>query len=294
MQVAVPCGNRISWGAALQRAFPADHLPTFREMFARLPPGAAHVGRWDLVIDTNVIIRELLWLAKHRPEKPTIRTRLQESLVAGVVAPIAPEQLRTEVAKHLPIIAAKKGLNLDFLQSLWKEYQGHLVFQPVVRNEEIASRLDDPDDSTFVQLSQITGAPVLPEDKGFQTAGVPWVRSPIMEFFRDYGRAKTAEIGSLLSVSIVILMTGSVVVGATACLLRFFRRRPFLTILLLSVAGTIVWCFRDKIKRVFHKMFSRKTRECLLHGFAAFLEACHAQAEAAAIAERGIQEALAR
>ena len=69
----------------------------------------------SLILDANVIIAELIWLARTRRD-PTARTALQEVIAARTVLPFAPRYLDHEVQGKIPEVSRDDNHEVEFLQ----------------------------------------------------------------------------------------------------------------------------------------------------------------------------------
>src|SRR3989344_1810025 len=107
---------------------PSDHLARLREFLITIPYLMELFGvlpQLRFVIDSNIIIHDLIWLIKHR-QNPSARTGLQEVIASETIIAFAPNWLRTEIEKHIPIIAAEQHIPVYRLQEEWLSYQKYL------------------------------------------------------------------------------------------------------------------------------------------------------------------------
>lgn len=90
--------------------------------------GQVNTFQIDLILDANIVIRELLWLARKRIN-PTARTELMEVMDCEVVRAHAPFFLVREINVNLPLVAEEFGIEEKILRDLWKQYRSriHLV-----------------------------------------------------------------------------------------------------------------------------------------------------------------------
>lgn len=177
--------------------------------------------QFRLVIDTNVVIEELLYLVKSR-KNPSARTGLQEAIDSGVVVALAPFKLRDEVLKHIPRLANKKGISEESLRRAWLEYQLRINFVDVgpISAEEVASAVD-PDDLPFVYLyRKINADAVVSRDRHIRAMGARSVELELMIHIRDYARDKAPEVTLRAGTFIVTI---PIVAGAHALVKLLIR-----------------------------------------------------------------------
>src|SRR5262245_62111424 len=117
----------------LDKTIRSDDLAHLRALIARnaqLAQGVDVPLQLRLVIDTNVVLADLLLLAGKRKD-PAARRALQEVIDSGTIIAFVPDSLREEVEEHLPELAQDRGIPEDSLRKVWKEYQQCLRFHPV-------------------------------------------------------------------------------------------------------------------------------------------------------------------
>jgi predicted nucleic acid-binding protein len=160
--------------------------------------------QFRLVIDTNVILEDLLFLSRSR-RKEAARTSLLEAIDSGAVVALAPFHLRDEVVEKIPILAAKEGVSEDALRLAWAEYQPRIKYVEMEEGTaEEAEAAIDPDDLPFVRLYRMVDADaVVSRDRHIQEMGAQSVNREALTHVRDYARAKAPE---------VVLMVGAMAV----------------------------------------------------------------------------------
>ncbi len=104
---------------------PSDILSQFHNLITNIP----HLGvffnilpRTRFVIDSNIIIKDLIWLARTRKNK-SARTNLQEVIDSGIVIAYAPTELSEEVEKKLPEVAEECNMPVKCFYEEWQKYQ---------------------------------------------------------------------------------------------------------------------------------------------------------------------------
>jgi len=179
-------------------SIPSDNLLHLRELFINWQPFfrlLEIIPQFRLVIDTNVIIKELLYLVKSR-KNPSARTGLQEAIDSGAVVALAPYKLRDEVLRHIPRLAEERGISEESLRRAWLEYQLRINFVDVgpISDEEAASAVD-PDDLPFVYLyRKVNADAVVSGDRHIRAMGAHSIGPGLMIHIRDYARSRAPEV----------------------------------------------------------------------------------------------------
>jgi predicted nucleic acid-binding protein len=189
-----------------------EALNTFREFVAEYPilSTITHLYRVRLVLDANVVLADLLWLARRK--KPDARTGLQEVLAAGTVVAYAPPQLETEVLRHLPRIAKKSKVSIEVLQTEWLAYRAQIRFRTPAGGE-LPPHVQDPDDLPYLHLRAEIGAPAIyTEDSDVGAMHAPVVGAEIIVALRDYSRAASVEVSIKMGGAVVAVASGAVLV----------------------------------------------------------------------------------
>lgn len=194
MSTEVPAG---SYAQTHMREFiqtiRSDHLPEFAQTLQRMMPYLPQIGMFevDLILDANVVISELLWLACKR-EKPDARTGLMEVMDCKVVRAYAPHFLKREIAENLPEVAAKQGIDLAVLQSLWGAYRSKIIFV-AVGGPPRSGKWRDPKDVPYLRLQRRLACPIVSADPHLEAMGAKVVRVQIFGTLRGYSRAAAVE-----------------------------------------------------------------------------------------------------
>ncbi len=142
-----------------------------------------------LVIDSNAVISDLLWMSKRKKEGN--QTAIIEVIQAGTLIAYAPNQLKNEIEQHLPSIAKKKKISLEKMQIEWLAYQNYLEFVEI-DEDKLAAYEDsvDPKDAPFVVLSEMLNvAGVISDDPHIEQLGGKRIHLDIRLSLRDYSRS---------------------------------------------------------------------------------------------------------
>lgn len=103
----------------------SDTLPALRRALSQNPGVMASLDapRLRVVVDANVILRELHWIIKKRRDV-TARSHFREIVDAGVLVPYAPPDLEREVVSHLESFSARRKIRIEVLHEGWRELRG--------------------------------------------------------------------------------------------------------------------------------------------------------------------------
>jgi predicted nucleic acid-binding protein len=151
--------------------------------------------QFRLVVDTNSILQELLFIVESQ-RNPLARTNLQEAIDSGAIAAFAPLKLKEEISRHIPRLAAERGIPEESLTRAWREYESRINYVNVEPTDVPgAVTVADPDDLPFVYLyRKINADAVLTKDKHIPAMGAESVELEAVLHVRDYARAKAPEM----------------------------------------------------------------------------------------------------
>ena len=176
----------------------SDKLKELRAVVQSWKESSAVIGgaaQFRLVVDTNIVLSEVLWLATKRIN-PAAKTELLETIEAETIDLYAPPTLLDEVERHIPLIAAKKGIDIQLLYVEWSIYKTKLkIAVPDVEAVQILKNGVDPDDAEFVALAQTIGAAgVISKDKHIGLMGGNQISVMCITHLRNYSRATSIEM----------------------------------------------------------------------------------------------------
>lgn len=152
-------------------------------------------ARFSLVVDTNIVLGDILWLVAER-RNPSAKTQLMEAIEAGTLDVYVPPKLIEEVEEKISLIAADKKLDEELMRVEWQLYRAMLkVGYP---DEEIVKAHRhgvDPDDADFVALAQTIGAGgVFSKDKHIGMMGGNTISIECIGHLRNYSRSAAVEL----------------------------------------------------------------------------------------------------
>lgn len=211
-----------------------------------------------LVLDTNVVIDELLFVTSKR-RKQSARTALREAMDSGVILTIAPTKMHEEVDRHIPRLARERSLPEAKFWEAWHDLQTRIEFREVKTNPLQRENVRDQDDIEFVVLYKKSGADaVLTRDLDIPAMGAKSVGPEVLPSVRDYARAKSPEV-SLRIGNVLIFGIPIAALAALAKLLSVVWRTirslsPELQFLLLS--GALLAALHPRSRKALRAGFS--------------------------------------
>jgi predicted nucleic acid-binding protein len=183
------------------------HMSALCERHAVLQQVVDKTLQIRLVLDANIVQRELRWRVRSR-EKQEAKTALHEAIEAGVIVALAPMALQEEINDHVAAIASYANVSQDRVREEWAEFRQHIHFyEPELT--EAAGKCVDADDLPYKQTCIELGAhAVYTKDRHFQSMDVPLLMLDLDGVFRKYARANSVKLaftlGSTFSVTISV------------------------------------------------------------------------------------------
>jgi predicted nucleic acid-binding protein len=229
---------------------PSDHLAGLREIIFSLP---TLVGTLDglqqirLVVDSNCVIDDLIWLSRTRTN-PSAKTSLLEVIESGTVIAYAPVQLHEQVEKHLAEIAAEENIPEDRLYAEWKSYQQALKFCEASSPQfHIPNSDRDPSDLPFICLcAQVGALAIVSRDKDLPAMGACTISVEVLLDLRNYARARTIELSLSVDGQFFITAITMGIFQLTTQLVRtlaqVFARLPVGLQLVLGIGAFVALC----------------------------------------------------
>lgn len=177
----------------LVQSIRSDDLPRFALVLQQISifKNRLSVFQVDLILDANVVIRDLLWLARKRTN-PTARTELMEVMDCDVVRAHAPYFLIREINLHLPQLAEEHTIDLKTLRTLWEQYRKRIRFVAVGGPAKKAVN-GDPKDAPYLRLQRKLSYPIASEDSDISRMGGTVVRIQVFGALRAYSRQTAVE-----------------------------------------------------------------------------------------------------
>jgi predicted nucleic acid-binding protein len=249
----------------------------------------------DIILDTNVIISDILWLATKR-KNPDARPSLLETIVCGTLKAYAPDFLLEELNKHLPRLAAERGIPLETLNEYWEKYKLHIKLMAVEEaTEEEIAQAQDPNDLPYIKLQQKIGAKIYTKDKDIAAMQGEITSKAIIIALHKYSYHATVEYSIKFMGASSIVITQKTIEGVVVLLKALSERAQKLPPWVLGGAALLVMLAvaHPKSRAAFMKWISQFPKDRFGEGFIALMEIsmaladkhCQAQAEAKKILE---------
>lgn len=177
--------DTLAHARTLQESFPNQGNPL--NLNARIP----------MVVDTNRVLSDLLWIAKFR-KNPEARPVLIEVADSTIGILYAPKALRFEVKKHIPRLAQEEGVPESVLQAAWEDYQKRITFHPNGSRKK-GTQVADPDDLPFINVANsLQAVGIISTDHHIPAMGGHAISIDTVRKLRDYGRTKVFEVQTFL------------------------------------------------------------------------------------------------
>lgn len=165
------------------------------ETWTGLQGNLVGLQRFRLVVDTNVILGDLLWLVCERT-KANAKTHLMETVEAGTIDLFAPPSFFKEVEEKIPLLALQQGFDAALMYLEWDTYKR--IIQVAIPDEDKVLELRagvDPDDADFIALAQsIDAAGVISKDRHIRMMGGNQISVECVTYLRNYSRATAIEM----------------------------------------------------------------------------------------------------
>lgn len=192
------------------------HLRSSITQLKKLNMDLGVVAQFSLVIDTNAVIKELLWLTQKR-RNADARSGLVETLDSETVKLFGPPKLFDEVQRKIPIVAADRKTDASKMLEHWEAFKERIeLVRPDPELTATLMRGADPDDAEFVALQKTIGANgVLSNDAHISMMGGTAVSIDCVFFLRDYSRSTAIEMS--IKVAGTHMLIASVASVGAAC-----------------------------------------------------------------------------
>ncbi len=231
----------------------SDALPWLREFLTSIPDLAPMIREYlqvRLVLDANIVNAEIGWRVGRRRD-PAARSALHEAIVSGIIIPIAPTYLATEIEKHIVDIAARTDSSVEAVRREWADFRTLLRFYTPSRSLDPAS-LDgvDVDDLQYIAASRELGLPVYSRDSDIERMNAPVVTIAIDLNLRQYARGAAVQLAIVTGTTFTVTLGLEAIKAACGALgraVRAFRRLPAF-VQFLIVAATIILFVHPKSK----------------------------------------------
>jgi len=169
----------------------SENLASLRSLVDQSPLFKHFQGVFQItvIIDANIILRDLLWLTKKRT-KPGARSELKELLDAETVLAVAPTFLQEEIAYHIQKFAAERSIPLDVLIAEWEAYKALIRFVDVGGPDPAFL---DPKDAPYIKLQRESGHLIYSRDTDILRMGGMTAPPILFANLRLYSRQVVIE-----------------------------------------------------------------------------------------------------
>ena len=219
-----------------------------------LRPFLGPLAQFVVVVDTNVILGDLIWFVSKR-KNPEATTELVECIRAGTIVAYIARSVLAEVDERITTIAADKNLSEEALRQEWKKYR-KLIKVRTPRKALVDRYKDgqDPDDAPTIALEKMLRADgILSKDTDILAMGGLVIEMDFTKRAKDYSR-KTA-------VAATVRFSGGAAIVVSWCVLEvvwksvesgvaWFKRLPAPVQVILFVAIVAVASDRRARQRV--------------------------------------------
>lgn len=193
--------------------FRTEFLPQIRaalEATTQLRELLGSVASFELVIDTNILVADVIWLVGKR-KQPDIKPALLECIIAGTICGYITPKVVEEVERVLPEAALEWRVSVDACLDEWYAYKKLIN----IRNGDpklLAKYVSgvDPDDAPTLALAEtIRACGIVSKDRHIKMMGGTAIPVEFVYAVRGYSRKAC--------VSLTIKMCGyTLVIGTVA------------------------------------------------------------------------------
>lgn len=205
----------------------SEELASLRQAIASIDGMARLIGpvaRTTLVIDANIVLRDLIWLTSKRRDKEA-QSWLMETISAGTIVACIPPFGISEIAQKIPYIAERRGIDEEKLWQAWDDYKSMLTVEEPNPDRVMELKSGrDPDDADYIALADTIGAKgILSHDKDIAAMGGTVFSMDVVGHLKDYSRAAAIEVNIRFN-GIVLFSLG---VGLLSSALEFLKEVPY-------------------------------------------------------------------
>jgi predicted nucleic acid-binding protein len=220
-------------------------LRDFVEASVALKKIVGSIVQFHIVIDANILIRQVVWASKRK--NPAAITHLHECIQAGTIIVYATTRVVSEVEEHLPLIAAKKGADIETYRTEWLRLKPLLLINDP--DEALVAKYGegrDPDDAPTIALAEALKAiGILTDDNDISAMGGTIIPESFIAAARDYSRQATLNVTIQISGYYIAVGTGRGLMGAISILQRYIAwirhlRTEYKAVLFLAVLACLI------------------------------------------------------
>jgi predicted nucleic acid-binding protein len=188
------------------------------------------VRRIRIVLDANIALTDVAWMAKRR--EASGRTELREVLNNNILKAYAPTFLKTEMASKIPIYAKDQKIDPEKMWREWEILQGMLHFHD--EGEADARFGHDPKDAPYVRLAKRLRIRVLTLDTDIKAMGAKVLQRKAIGHITLYSRHVAAEYQLKL---VGLGSVGILIPFAQKVGLELWKKYPGLVLMAIAAIG---------------------------------------------------------
>jgi len=163
-------------------------------LLSRIEPfrDASTIVQATVILDANIIVKELIWLCRRRKNQ-TARSTLLELLECTAVKAYAPTFLKQEMESNIQDLHQELGLDSVHMKETWSRYQAHITFINVGGPDASYPDVTDPKDVPYLKLQQKLDVPVVSDDPHLTQMGATVIQIQLFPPLRSYARQRAVE-----------------------------------------------------------------------------------------------------
>jgi predicted nucleic acid-binding protein len=182
-----------SMPASFVHAIRSDELPQMVEVLRQIElfRDYATLFQVDVILDANVVLRDLMWLSRKR-KYPRGRPEVLELLECKTVRAHAPTFLIQEIESKIPKLAQQHRIPEGILREHWEHYRLRITFVDVggpSRGRKVRDRKDTP----YIRLQRKLEFPIASHDRDIAAMGGKVLRMQVFGSLKMYSRNTAVE-----------------------------------------------------------------------------------------------------
>lgn len=189
----------------------SDNLAMLRPLIEHSPlfKSIEDLFRITVIVDANIILRDLLWLVRKR-DTPGARSEFKELLDSGTVVAIAPTFLKEEISLNIRKLSDERAIPVDVLTLEWEAYIELITFVEVGGAD---AAFEDPKDAPYIKLQRQSGNLIYSRDSDIRRMGGQIIPPVVFATLRLYSRHVAVEYTLLVGGQGTLLLSFSMVSG---------------------------------------------------------------------------------
>lgn len=252
-----------AWGAKIERLEALDAVMALVGQLHLLHPIITDLFQLHVILDTSVIIEDLICLAKTRGSEHR-RPAIYELAGKKTLVAYFPLEKTAEVEAKCVELSERYGIPLALLRDCWSKYLQRLHLVPTHHLEldhpDVRALADrDPTDVPFLQARHLVGATVVvTKDRDIAASGaptMPW--SKVFVDLRHYSRKQGLKVGIYLATGTAIVAPIGALVSCIRSLCHLAKKIPrevLVGMALLIVAALLFRPTREALSKTGHTL----------------------------------------